>query len=65
MLETDPITQATASLTAAALDVLKGGDPNRLRGPIVAMLRATGQGKRAREIEQLAPLAYVKKPVKR
>lgn len=60
MLETDPISTAQSSLSAACLEVLKGGDPNRLRGPVCALLKATGQGKRAREIEQLPPLPYTK-----
>lgn len=60
MLQTDPISMAQTSLASACLEVLKGGDPNKLRGPVCALLKATGQGKRAREIEQLPPLPYIK-----
>jgi hypothetical protein len=64
MLETDPISQAQSSLASVCLEVLRGGDPNKLKGPFCALLRAKGQGKQAREIEGLPPLPYTK-PVKR
>ena len=60
MLETDPISTASQSLQTAVADVLRGGDPNRLRAPYAALMRARGQGKIAREIEKLPALAYVK-----
>jgi hypothetical protein len=60
MLETDPIDQAQRSLASVCLEVLRGGDPNRLKGPTCALLRAKGQGKQAREIEQLPPLPWTK-----
>jgi len=64
MLETDPISQAQSGLASVCLEVLRGGDPNKLRGPVAALLKATGRGKQAREIEQLPQLPYVK-PVKK
>ena len=60
MLQTDPIASASTALIAASLDVLKGGDPNRLRGPYCAYLRAIGRGKQAREVEALPVLPYTK-----
>ena len=63
MLESDPITAASTALQAAALDVLKGGDPNRLRGPYVAYLRALGRGKQANLVALLPPLAWTKPKV--
>lgn len=60
MLETDPIANATAALQATVMEVLKGGDPNKLRGPYCAMLRAMGRGKFARVVEELPPLPYRK-----
>jgi hypothetical protein len=64
MLETDPIDQAQRSLASVCLEVLRGGDPNRLKGPTCALLRAKGNGKQAREIDALPPLPYVKPPKK-
>ena len=64
MLEVDPIPQAQQSLLSECQAVLKGGDPNRLKGPVCALLRAKGQGKLARELMELPALAYVK-PVKK
>ena len=64
MLETDPITAANRAITAAAEAVLRGGDPNRLRPALAALMRAMGQGKRAKEIEALPVLPYVK-PVRK
>lgn len=60
MLETDPIADANKAIIAAVEATLRGGDPNRLRPALAGLLRATGQGKRAREIEQLPGLQYLK-----
>jgi len=65
MLEVDPIATAQTSLLSVAMEVMRGGDPNKLRGPLAALLRAKGQGKQARELEALPPVPYVKpKPKK-
>lgn len=60
MLETDPIQSAARSLHSVVAEVLAGGDPNRLRGPYCALMRAMGQGKRAREIEALPQVPWVR-----
>lgn len=60
MLETDPISIAQSSLASASLEVLKGGDPNRLRAPYCAAMQAKGHGKHAKSAMELPPLAYVK-----
>lgn len=60
MLETDPIQSAQHTLQAAVGSVLRGADPNLLRGPYCALLRATGQGKYAKLVEQLPPVPFVK-----
>lgn len=61
MLETDPIAVANRALLAVAEEIMRGGDPNRLRGPLCALMRAQGQGKKAKLIEQLPPLPYQKR----
>lgn len=60
MLETDPIAQASTSLVNVCLEVVSGGDPNRIKGPLLAYLRAKGQGKQAMAIAALPPMPYVK-----
>lgn len=62
MLETDPITNAQATLLGACQAVLRGGDPNQLKGPTAALLRAKGQGKVAMAILALPSLPYIKPP---
>lgn len=64
MMQTDPIDQAQRSLASVCLEVLRGGDPNKLKGPFCAYLKAKGQGKQANEIMALPPLPYVKPPKK-
>jgi hypothetical protein len=62
MMETDPISTASQSLQAAVETVLKGGDPNLLKAPYMALLRARGNGKQARVVEGWERLVYVKPP---
>ena len=60
MQEIDPIATATTSLLAAVAETLHGGDPNRLRGPYAAVMRAKGQGKAAAAVDKLPRLPWVK-----
>jgi len=60
MHQIDPVEQAQAQLLAAVGETLRGGDPNRLRAPYQALLRARGQGKAAKAVDDLPVLPYVK-----
>lgn len=49
----DPQSEATRKLIEVATELVKrGGEFNALRAPLVALLRAQGQGKKARILEQ-------------
>ena len=60
MLETDPISQAYTALLNAVWEVLRGGDPNRLKVPYAAAMRAKGMGKHAKSAMELPALPYTK-----
>lgn len=61
MLETDPIAQANTALLSVAMEVIRGGDPNKLKGPLCQLLKAKGQGKQARALEALPPVEWPKR----